>query len=348
MNAPARKFDAAVAVRAEVPLLIGLLGPPGGGKTYSALRIATGMAKVRGGDVVLIDTERRANKYADAFKFRRVIFDPPFRPTDFLEAIKQQLPLNPAAIIIDSMSDEHEGEGGVLDWHDRELDRMAGDDWAKRERMTQAAWIKPKRDRIAMINGVNRVMVPLLMCFRAREKTKQIKDDRGKMVPTNIGYQPIAPSEIVHAMDLTCILPPRAEGVPVWKSDKAGEDFIIKLPAYLKPFITEGQPLSEAMGEAFATWAKGGAPSPQAPSQSAPPASAEEPQTGAGEAQEEEGITAHLDRLDRQLAEAAKKGTTALRAAWIKLSGEDRATLQAALDRRHKPAAAKVDKGEAP
>ena len=36
-----RRFDAKPAVREEVPLLIALEGPPGGGKTYSALRLGT-------------------------------------------------------------------------------------------------------------------------------------------------------------------------------------------------------------------------------------------------------------------------------------------------------------------
>ena len=72
----------------------------------------------------------------------------------------------------------------------------------------------------------------------------------------------MAPFEIVHTLDLTCILPPRADGVPVWKSDKIGEDFIIKFPNYLAPYIEAGKPLCEEMGAAFATWAKGGSAAP--------------------------------------------------------------------------------------
>lgn len=265
MNAPARSFEAKPAERGNDPLLIGMIGPPGGGKTYSALRIARGMQKVRGGDIVVIDTEGgRAKKYADDFKFLHVDMKPPYKPTDFLEAIKQQLKKIPAAVIIDSMSDEHEGTGGVLDWHGKEVDRMGGTDYAKRERVAQAAWIQPKRDRVNMMNGLLRISTPLIFCFRAREKTKPMQDGKGRVVPTNMGYQPIAPSEIVFGLDLTCVLPPRAEGVPVWKSDKAGEDFIIKLPQYLKPFVAEGTQLSEDMGEAFAKWASGGKPKPEA------------------------------------------------------------------------------------
>jgi hypothetical protein len=264
-----RQFVDEEAKRQQVPLSIGLMGPPGGGKTYSALRLATGICRVRGGEPFVIDTERgRSLKYSGSFKFRRVAFDPPFSPDAYLDAIKHCVSRGAGAIVVDSMSDEHEGEGGVLDWHDKELDRMAGNDWSKRERVGQAAWIRPKSSRRALINGIGQIDTPLILCFRAREKVKQVKNDRGKMEPTNIGFQPIAPSEIVHQLDLNCLLPPRAEGVPVWKSEKVGEDFVIKLPEFLKPFISEGQPLSEEMGEAFARWASG---------ENAPPAKKDDP-----------------------------------------------------------------------
>jgi hypothetical protein len=48
---PERKFTANDAKREHVPLLIGLTGPSGGGKTYSALRLATGIQQVTGGDI---------------------------------------------------------------------------------------------------------------------------------------------------------------------------------------------------------------------------------------------------------------------------------------------------------
>ena len=66
MNAPVRTFEIKAAVRERVPLLIGLMGPPGAGKTYSGLLLAEGMKKVGGGDPVVIDTEGgRSKKYAD-------------------------------------------------------------------------------------------------------------------------------------------------------------------------------------------------------------------------------------------------------------------------------------------
>lgn len=240
-----RTFTPTPAVRGEEPLLLGMIGPPGGGKTLSALRLAHGIQQVRSGPIVLIDTEGgRSRKYADMIPFEIIVIEGPTKPQEYLEAIKAALQRNPAAIIVDSLSDEHEGEGGYLEWHDELVPMFSGNSWA--------AWSAPKASRKKLISGILKIKTPLIFTFRAREKTQQ----DGKKI-TNIGWQPVAPLEIVHTLDLTCILPPKADGVPVWKSDKAGEDFIIKLPNYLAPFIEDGKPLSEDMGAAFARWAKG-------------------------------------------------------------------------------------------
>jgi hypothetical protein len=71
---------------------------------------------------------------------------------------------------------------------------------------------------------------------------------------------PIAPNDILFALDLVCLLPPRADGVPRWRSEKLSEEEVTKLPNYLKPFIDieRAKPLDEELGEALARWAKGG------------------------------------------------------------------------------------------
>lgn len=264
----AREFKATQAFRHAVPLLIGIAGPPGSGKTYSALTLATGIKAHRGGPIIVIDTERdRALRYAppagvtpngvDHFDFLHVPFAPDFGSLDFLAAVQQQRPHRPSCIVIDSMSDEHEGEGGLLDFHDRELSRMAGDDWAKRERVGQAAWIKPKAQRLEMLNGLMQIKTPLIFCFRAREKTKQIANDRGKQVPTNIGWTPIAPPEIVHSMDIFALLPIKSDGVPMWKGNTAYEDFSIKLPRQFQNLFPADKAINRQMGQAMSVWALG-------------------------------------------------------------------------------------------
>jgi hypothetical protein len=259
---PERRFEAVDPSTLPTPALsIGLAGPPGGGKTKSALRIADGIARVRGGKPVVIETEPgRVAKYLrgprnpDGHDFHLIPFAPPFAPEYFLAAIKQaEERYKPAAIIVDSASDEHEGEGGVLDWHDKEVPNSGGNEWA--------AWKDPKKSRRKLITGLEHIRTPIILTFRAREKTttqkQQGRDGRVRDVPVNIGFVPVAPLEIVHALDLVALLPPRANGVAVWSSAKAGEDFTIKIPEYLAPMIVQGDVLNEDLGEALARWQRG-------------------------------------------------------------------------------------------
>src|SRR5678815_3652835 len=137
----ARTFEDVEAKRGEVPLLAGLVGPSGTGKTFSALRLATGIQRVSGGEIYVIDTEaRRSLHYAEQFKFRHVQFDAPFGPLDYLSAITYCVGKGAGTIIVDSMSHEHEGPGGVLESHEAELTRLAGNDWDKRKKWTFSAW----------------------------------------------------------------------------------------------------------------------------------------------------------------------------------------------------------------
>lgn len=305
MNAPAR-FAAIPAARHEEPLLIGVIGPPGGGKTLSSLRMAKGIQSVRGGDIVLIDTEGgRSRKYSDLIPFKIVEMSGPTRSDDFLEAINAQLPSNPAAIIVDSLSDEHES---YLEWHDEMVPKMGNNEWA--------AWAKPKAARKKLISAILKIKVPMIFTFRAREKTKQDVVN-GKKSVVNIGWQPVAPLEIVHTLDLTCILPPRADGVPTWHSDKIGEEFIIKLPSYLKSAIEEGKPLSENMGAAFARWAKGSPASTPAGAKAAP--SVESPDNPAG------GAAIHFEDMAR---EAASRGRDVFNAYYKTCDRDQQATLR--------------------
>jgi hypothetical protein len=235
----------------DPPLLLGFQGPPGGGKTKSALRVADGMARVRGGKPALIDTEGgRALKYLRSARnphghdFHYFPFKPPFTPEDFLTAIRAALTKKPSAVIVDSMSDEHEGEGGYLQMHDDSVDSVGGNKWA--------AWARPSASRRALIAGLQQINTPLIFTFRAREKTRQ---EGKKIIP--IGYMPVAGMEVVHTLDLTCLIPPRANGVALWQSLKEGEDFILKFPEFLAHLIRKGETLDERLGEELARWQAG-------------------------------------------------------------------------------------------
>lgn len=259
MNAaPARVFEDKPATRDKVPLLIGLMGASGSGKTFSALRLASGIQSTLGGDIYVIDTEaNRAKHYADRFTFRHLPFGAPFGSLDYLAAIDHCVKKGAGIIVVDSMSHEHEGPGGVLEQHERELDRMAGQDYGKRNSMNLIAWAKPKAARRQLINSLLQMNAHFIFCFRAKEKAKPVKRD-GKTVVENQGWMPIAGEEFVYEQTVNCLLLPGSNGVPVWQSEEPGERAMMKLPEQFRPIFADRQPLSEDIGRKMAEWAKGG------------------------------------------------------------------------------------------
>lgn len=260
MNAPARKFEAKPAVRTQVPVLLGLIGPSGSGKTKSALRIAKGIQSVTGGEIYGIDTEaRRMLHYADEFKFEHVQFDAPFGSLDYLAALQQVVQDGAKVVIVDSMSHEHEGPGGLLDLHDKELSRLTNGDLSRAKAFNMLAWQKPKSDRRKLINGILQLNCNFIFCFRAKDTVKPTKvNGRTEIVPQ--GFMPIAGDEFLFEQTANILLLPKSGGIPTWQSENVGEKLMMKLPNYLAHAFTKDKPLDEETGRALAEWAAGGTP----------------------------------------------------------------------------------------
>jgi len=278
-------FEYRPAVRDLTSLLIGIAGASGSGKTFSALRLATGLAGPTG-RVALLDTEAdRSLHYADQFKFDHGGLHPPFRPDTYTAAIAAADKAKYDVIVIDSMSHVWMSEGGVLDWQEEELQRMAGDDWKKREACKMAAWIKPKMAHKKMVSRLLQCRAHLIICLRAEEKTKmsKITDENGrtKVVPEPQGWQPICEKNFMYEMTTSFMVLPDRPGVPI----------PIKLQEQHRFAFPEGQPITEQAGAALAEWAHGGtAPKKpaKAPAQKVPestlPAETDDPWTEAKEA----------------------------------------------------------------
>lgn len=260
MNTQPRTFTVTDAKREHVPLLIGLMGPSGGGKTYSALELATGIQDVVGGDIYGIDTEaRRMLHYADKFKFKHLDMKPPFGSLDYLEAIRFCVKQGARTVIVDSMTHEHVGEGGYLERAEQKINRLAGDDYKKREAMKMLGWAEVGPLRTRMIEGIKQLDVNLIFCFRAKEKSKPVKTN-GKTEVVAMGFMPIAGEELVFEMTVNCLLMPKANGVPTWRSDHVGERMMMKEPEQFKSIFQNEAPLSREIGRKLAEWAKGGVP----------------------------------------------------------------------------------------
>jgi AAA domain len=251
-----RRFIVQPAIRQKVPLLTGLAGPSGSGKTFSALRLATGMAAVgSGGPIVLIDTEnRRAEHYADQFAFQHIDFAPPYGPLDYLAALQAAERVEPSVIIVDSLSHEHDGEGGTLDCVTAELDRLAGTDPALQQRLATAAWRRPKASRRAMLSGLLRMRAHVIVCIRATERTRMTREPMSTE-PVELGLTPIAAPEFLFELTCSALLKAGAQGEPSWVSTLPGEHAAIKLPRQFTEMFRGGGALSEKHGERMARWA---------------------------------------------------------------------------------------------
>lgn len=231
------------------------MGPSGGGKTVSGLRLAAGIRSVIGGDNYVIDTEaRRALHHADRFEFRHVEFSAPFGPLDYLAAVEHCVGRGATTIVIDSMSHEHEGPGGVQDMQASEVQRLSGGDAKKAERVKMLAWVKPKQDRQRLIGRIVQLGVNLILCFRAKEKIKPVA---GKD-PLQLGWMPIAGPEFVFEMTVCALLLPNANGVPTWQPEHDGERQMVKMPGFARDMF-QGQ-ITEDTGRRLAEWAAGDQP----------------------------------------------------------------------------------------
>lgn len=250
------------ARREQVGLLIGMAGASGSGKTMSALRLATGLSG--GQPFAVLDTEAgRATHYADAFRFDHGDLTPPFSPDRYLEAITAAEAAGYGVLVVDSFSHEWAGDGGCCEMQEAELDRMAGDDWRKREQVKIAAWIKPKIAHKKLVSRLLQCRAHLIFCFRAEPKIEMVRDPETKKLVVQpkrvLGWSsewiPVTEKNFLFEMTASVVLSP----------DKPGWPIPIKLQEQHKPYVPLDQPISERAGEQLGAWAKGGTAGPAAP-----------------------------------------------------------------------------------
>lgn len=248
------------ATRDKIGLLFGIAGASGSGKTFSALRLAKGIAN-GSGKIAVIDTEAgRAKHYADKFDFLHGDFEPPFTPERYIEAIKAAEAAGATVIVIDSMSHEWNGEGGCADIQAMEAERMATDKsgniqaW-KVEAMTAPAWKKPKIRHKRMVSRLLQCRAHLIFCLRAEEKVKFVKEEVNGKERTSIvpqGFMPVCEKGFMFELSGSLTLHPETPGTPRY-------DLQNKLNDELRQIFREGKGITEEHGAALRQWAESGA-----------------------------------------------------------------------------------------
>ena len=210
------------------------------------------MQRVYGGDIWVVDTEaKRSLYYADDFRFQHVPFDPPFSPSDYIDVYNYIASKGAKIIVTDSMSHEHEGDGGLMDMFEAELDRVAGNDIAKRERCKGMAWMKPKAEHKRLRRTIVQTGASFIFCYRSQEKLEW----GGK--PKELGFQPVGDKKWLWDMNASFVLTPGCNGVPKWDFELQSEGVHAKRPKEFADVLTKGRQLDEGVGFAMAEFAAG-------------------------------------------------------------------------------------------
>lgn len=219
-------------------LLISIASASGGGKTWSAMELATGIC----GDepFAVIDTEAgRAKHYRSRFNFKHLDMTPPFTPERYLQAVKAAEQQGFKAIVIDSMSHEYDGEGGLFDIHDASNGTGPG------------KWKDAKRRHKKMMNGFLQTRSDLIFCLRADEKIDlSQKDDRGKVMVQSQGWVPIQEKRFMYEMTLSLTMTPEAPGV-------VNLHLPHKIQDQHRMSFNPGEHVTAEAGKMLAAWARG-------------------------------------------------------------------------------------------
>lgn len=166
------------------------MGPSGSGKTFTALRIAPCL----GERVALIDTEHgSAAKYADVFNFDTLSIEGDYHPKRFAEALEAAVAGGYDVVIIDGITPEWDGVGGILDLKqdmDRQKPKDSFQNWAAMTRL---------HDRF--IEAMLATPLHLIVTMRSKMTYALGANDAGKTAVTKLGMEPIQRTGIEYNFD---------------------------------------------------------------------------------------------------------------------------------------------------
>jgi hypothetical protein len=259
------------ATKAQANLHAAIFGPSGAGKTFTSLRVATGLAG--GSPIAVIDTERgSASKYADRFSFD--VLELEDQSIDgYVAAISEAAKGGYKVLIIDSLS---HGWQSLLE----EVEKLAK---AKYRGNTWSAWSEGTPHQRRLVQAILNYPGHVIATMRSKTEWTTV-DNNGKKSPQRVGLAPEQGKGIEYEFDLLVEI--STEHVANVIKDRTGkfQDKLIDKPG-------------EDFGQQLAAWLADGLPSPVASGQTPATAAVATGGTGGGQPVEEPlvfKIAAHI------------------------------------------------------
>ena len=252
-------FTFAKATKKQSRLRMDIEGPPGSGKTFTALKIATGLLSP-GGKIALIDTERgSASKYSwdpdlyppgTPIPEGRFVFDvlelDNFAPSKYVEAMILADSMGYEVTVVDSLSHAWNAKGGALEMADKIAKRSSSGN-------SFNAWKDVTPEQNKMVDTILQSRSHVIVTMRVKTDYVIEKDERtGKSAPKKVGLAAVQREgmdyefDVVGRMDHThsmLVTKTRCSAI----SDAFIEHPGVELAMVLKDWLTDGVNAPEPM-----------------------------------------------------------------------------------------------------
>ena len=219
------------AQRRQAVIKLALQGPSGSGKTYSSLLLANGLVG-NWDQIAVIDTENNSSHlYSHLGSFNVLSLTEPFTPERYIEAIETCEKAGMKVIIIDSISQEWEGNGGIIETHGN----MAGNSFTN--------WNKVTPRHNAFVQKMLQSPAHIVATIRSKQDYV-LTDKNGKMVPEKVGLKGVTRDGMDYEFTLVLDLDIKHQAIS--SKDRTG------LFVNPMPFL-----VSESTGNKIKIWCQG-------------------------------------------------------------------------------------------
>ncbi|WP_420973875.1 hypothetical protein [Bacillus thuringiensis] len=204
-------FQVTEAQREKMKAVIGFIGCSGSGKTAGALLTAYGMMREAYADtpeenvwkkIGVIDTEHNRSKlhvglvYGETKvgRFLHLDFPPPYTTERYNAAVGVMKQAGVEVIIIDSLSRNWQGEGGIVETHGG----MSGNSFQN--------WGKLASETTKLIKTLTQNDMHMLATLRTKTEYVVESDANGRMAPRKVGTKPVQKDEMEYEFMLNFVI----------------------------------------------------------------------------------------------------------------------------------------------